>query len=1033
MDKIPHHLLEQLKAGNLVLFLGAGASFGAKNNKSQTIPSAKQLSKQLAEKFLGADVEGDLSYVAELCISESSLYDVQLFISNLFREFHHCPHHSKLTDFVWKAIFTTNYDLLIEDAYRENKSRFQELVPVFKNTPKTQIFYKENVLPYYKLHGCINDINDPDAPLILSPDQFANFSGKRDRMFSDLLELIYDYSFLFVGFGMADPDIRTILAKLDKSNANRVRSYMVGPNVNEREGRLWEGRKITPIKMSFADFVNEIDKSVDQNTRRLASLKVESAHPIYSKFTVSIKDVRPTENFVNYITNSIEYIHSNLSAPNTDPKEFYKGFMSNWDPIIKNLDVDRKIKDGILFEVFMDDDQHISNDQFFYVLKGNAGSGKTVLLKRLAFDGAAVIDRFCIYLKDGMKIQSEKILELANYVKERIYLFVDVVSAHEDDIIYLLKKCKKENVKITVVGAERLNVWNTECQDLSTYLSQSYHVKYLSDAEIKALLDLLERHNSLYTLKSKSAEERIKAFSEKAGRELLVALYEATNSKPFEEIIFDEYRSINDARAQSLYLTVSIFHRIGAETRAGFISRVHNISFHEFKDKLFQPLEYIVFDKWNARINDYVYITRNRLIAEIIFEQVLRTVQDSYDEYVRILNNLNIDYENDRLAFMAIVNAKKLMETFSDPEMIRKLYDIANEISPNDPKLYQQQAIFEMSAPGGSLATSEIHLKAAHELLPNDPFISHTFAEMILRKAEYSKVETQFYAYIDEVVEICTAIIKRRVINAHPFHTILKANILKLRKVLTTQDAPSIERCLKDVERGLANAKQYFVDDQFILEIESAFNELINETENARELLEKAFSSNKASPFIALRLVNFYEREGNVGKAQSTMKEALAANSNDKDLNFRYAMLLEKSPSPVYEDIKYYLRRSFTKGDSRFQSQFWYARSLFLTNDSGEAKENFKVLANVNISPEIKFTPTGIIRKNGKPEIFWGTIMKVEVSYGFVKRDGYGDDIFFYRFENENINWDELKRGVKVSFKIGFNYKGAIGLGLALM
>lgn len=1028
MKTIPHHLKEQIKAGNVVLFLGAGASFGAINGQSEKIPSGKELAKKLSDKFLGDGTEGDLSYISELCISESSLFEVQQFLSEIFKGFEPTEYHSKIPQFVWKAIFTTNYDLIVEKSFQRNKKNMQELVSVTKNTPRTQIFYKEKILPYYKIHGCVNDINDPDAPLILTPDQFANHASKRDRLFTELQELIMDYTFLFVGFGMSDPDIRTVLNKLDKNNTNRVRSFMVGPNVNEKEQKLWEGKKITPIKMGFAEFIEIIDKEIDKNTRQLASAKIDTALPILSRFQISTTEIKPTDNFLNFINNNIEFVHSNIGSPNTDPKQFYKGFFNNWDPIIKNLDVDRKLKEGILFEVFMDDEQHNSNDQFLYLIKGNGGSGKSVLLKRLAFDASVTLERFCIFLKDGAKVNPEQIIELSKYLKDRIYLFIDNACSMENEIIYLLKKIKKDGIKLTIITAERQNVWNTECQDLSNYLTQSYHLKYLNDNEINGLLVLLERHNSLYALKSKSNEERIKAFAERAGREILVALYEATSSKPFEEIIYDEFKSIHDSRAQSLYLTVSIFHKIGAEARAGFISRVHDINFSEFQEKLFKPLEYIVFDKRNYVINDFVYLTRNRMIAEIIFEKVLSNPQDRFDEYVRILNNLNIDYESDQMAFMTIVNAKKLLQSFPDPQMIRKIYSIAESISENNPQLYQQQAIFEMKSSGGSITTAEKHLKKAHELLPGDPFISHTFAEMILEKADKAKIDREFNSYIDEVIEICSSIIKKGVSNPHPFHTTLKAYNLKLKRILESADAPTIERCLKDIEKTLASAKQYFLDDQFILEIESSFNELINENNNARELLEKAFNSNKSSPYIALRLANFYEKENDINKAMITIKEALSLIPGDKDLNYKYGMLLSKNENPNYEDIKYYLRRSFTNGDSRYQAQFWFARSQYLTNEINEASETFKILSKVNISPEIKNTPTGIISKNKKAIVFEGAILNIEVSYGFIKRDSYSDHIYFYRFSNDHLDWESLKRGARVSFIIGFNYKGAVAL-----
>ena len=43
MTELPFHLLEQIKLGNVVLFLGAGAVFGSENNKKEKIPSGQQL------------------------------------------------------------------------------------------------------------------------------------------------------------------------------------------------------------------------------------------------------------------------------------------------------------------------------------------------------------------------------------------------------------------------------------------------------------------------------------------------------------------------------------------------------------------------------------------------------------------------------------------------------------------------------------------------------------------------------------------------------------------------------------------------------------------------------------------------------------------------------------------------------------------------------------------------------------------------------------------------------------------------------
>jgi len=148
---------------------------------------------------------------------------------------------------------------------------------------------------------------------------------------------------------------------------------------------------------------------------------------------------------------------------------------------------------------------------------------------------------------------------------------------------------------------------------------------------------------------------------------------------------------------------ICILHRIGILTRAGLISRVHGISFTNFKDNLFKPLELIVFASHDDIIRDYVYRSRHPHIAEMVFERVLTDVHDRYDQYVRIISCLDIDYNSDRDAFKGLTNAKQLMSIFKDPSMIRKIYEIATQRFRNDPILTHQEAIFEMNSPAGNL------------------------------------------------------------------------------------------------------------------------------------------------------------------------------------------------------------------------------------------------------------------------------------------------------------------------------------------
>jgi DNA repair exonuclease SbcCD nuclease subunit len=1032
MNQIPISLIDNIKKRNVVLFLGSGFSIGANHPQNVKIPLANDLGKKLSDNFLGGEYIGSpLTFISDLAISEVDLFTIQSFISEIFGEFTPNEAQIKFASFPWKAIFTTNYDQILEKAYQANKLKIQDLSPVFRNTSEQQIFKTVNTVPYYKLHGCISYINDEELPLILSTDQYITHSKNRDRLFSKLKEVAKDYSILFVGYSNQDNNIRAILKEIETMKEGRPRSFMIGPGFSPQESRYWEGKKITPLLLTYEEFINKLDLEITKNERKLAVVLPDQDKPIYKKFQVSVNELIPTESLNNFLGFEAEYVHSALPSQDVEPHAFYKGFFKDWDPIIKNLDITRTLKDIILSDLVFEDNYQVADRSFLFVIKGYAGSGKSVLLKRIAWEVAVEFDKFCLYIKQESSLRYEPIIELYNYVKERIYIFIDRAIDNEKGIIDLLDKACKDKIPVTILTTERINIWNDKYQ-IKNYLTEDFTLTYLNPIEIDLILNKLEIHNSLGFLKNKTTEERKKELAEKAGRVLLVALYEATGGKPFEEIILDEYNNIKTVQAKSLYLTVSILHRLGSEARAGLISRVHNISFNEFKEKLFQPLEFIVFAERNYFINDYVYLTRHQYIAQIIFETVLKSEQDRYDEYVRVLSYLDIDYKSDWNAFLSMTNAHQLLEIFKDPNRIRNLYDYAEKCCSDNPKLLQQRAIFEMNSPGGNIFKAEEYLTKAYNELPDDPMISHSFAEICIKKAEKTVIHVEKNQLLNKAKLLCDKIIKRYKDQSHAYHTILKINIIELQDLFLEPINQSIEAKIKEIEKILLIARQQFPEEEFLIEIEAKYNEIIDNHPKAIDLLEQAYFINKASPYIALRYSKLLENNGDIPKALETLYATLNLIPNDREVNFRYAYLLSKTENPNYEEIIHYYRRSFTLGDSRYEAQFWYARALYITNDIKKAKEVFKELAYAKVSPDLKNAPRGIITMLLRPKEYKGVLIKQESNYAFIRREAIGDEIFMYRYSNKG-KWDKFKLASNVKFHLAFNYKGPIAINVDLI
>jgi len=190
---------------------------------------------------------------------------------------------------------------------------------------------------------------------------------------------------------------------------------------------------------------------------------------------------------------------------------------------------------------------------------------------------------------------------------------------HRREIEDLHRAAKTTDGTIVVIGAARTNEWNQSPESLTSLAADVdiIGLPYLHPTEIDELLKLLERHHALDSLEPISPEERKQKLESQAGRQLLVALHEATHGRTFIDIIADEYDGITSRKAQEIYLTVCLLNQLGAKVRAGIVSRMHGVEFEEFKQNFFRPLEQVVIVR-TARNGDHTYEARHPLIAEFV-------------------------------------------------------------------------------------------------------------------------------------------------------------------------------------------------------------------------------------------------------------------------------------------------------------------------------------------------------------------------------------------------------------------------------
>ena len=657
----------------------------------------------------------------------------------------------------------------------------------------------------------------------------------------------------------------------------------------------------------------------------------------------------------------------------------------------------------------------------FILIKGHAGSGKSILMQRLAWEAAKEYDKVCLYLKPNGKIRIGPLQELLELLKEPVFLFVDGITSRIGEISRLANSIGPNGKYLTIIAAERINEWNIDCSDIYDLVTCEHELRYLSKKEIVELLQLLKLNNSLGVLENATEEEKINAFEKKAGRQLLVALHEATFGRPFEDIIENEFNNIKPEEAKHLYLSICTLNRLDIAVRAGIISRLHGIRIADFKDRFFKPLETIVYTKYCEITRDYVYQARHPHIAEIVFNRVFKNQEHKYDYYLKCLSLLNIDYQSDRKAFREMVHAKTLLDMFQNVDLIFNIYRTALDIAPEEPLLWHQQAIFEMTRDNGNLTKAAEYLNKAIPKMRDPHMLIHSLAELELKRSENAKTELEKETFLGEAEKVAYGLINKYSWDAYGYHTVLKANIEKLKIQLskTEPDAILIEKLVLKIEKELDEGLQRFPDNHYILKSDAELGHLLKDSKRAVSSLEKAFELNPRNSLIALRLYRFYLDENENDKAEKILESAINHNPNEKKLHFRYALHLINKGNENHDLLEYHLKRSYSPGDKNYTAQILYGRELYLNNRFDECESHFKPLRELRVGTDLRNILRFVL-----PGEFTGEISTLSGNYCFLVRDGSRDSIFGHRMNSDLDGWLKLTIGKHVKFRIGFTIRG---------
>ncbi len=526
-----------------------------------------------------------------------------------------------------------------------------------------------------------------------------------------------------------------------------------------------------------------------------------------------VADAPETKALFQFLETDVDHVRAGIPVAHIAPKEFYRGMDSGWGGIAQNLDVARTTTDSLVIDAILSNEAERPSRVDLYAVKGPAGNGKTVVLKRAAWMAAHEYNKIVLFLKSGGTIRTEAIEEIHRYTQERIFLFVDKAALYVDEIQQLIVFARSRQLPLTLIVAERDAEWNVRCEGLERYGFRDFPVRYLSEKEIRSLLVKLEDHDSLGLLRElDNFEDRVQRLLGAAQRQLLVALHEATQGKAFEDIVYEEYHRILPNEAQALYLDICTLNRLGVPVRAGLIARVTGISFVDFGRRLFRPLEHIVKTYYNNYIGDNVYTARHEHVAEMVFDRVLTEPEARFDQIVRIMAGMNLDYNSDRTAFGQLVRGHSISEALRSRSLGRAFYDAATKIAPREAFLLQQRAIFEMEE-GGDLSLAESHLTNAYSIEPHNKSIQHSLAVLARRQAQATSNPLLRQRLRERARGLLAAHLGADVEHSHGFHTSGQIALDELRDILVGMNSVEPDHLLERRIVELARDFEHYVQE----------------------------------------------------------------------------------------------------------------------------------------------------------------------------------------------------------------------------
>lgn len=616
---IPESLMTKILNGKCVLFLGAGAtkeSGGAVGN---------ELGKYIYDEIgdIGIGYKENLARYTQLLVDSGYRDEIERIVRKRFSDLKPNKKFSLISEIPWKAIYTTNYDDLVEKAYK--KQHFYNCI-VNPNVMIPQGNVEADVF-LYKMNGDINVPYNGGNPLVISLNDLRANMLKNEKMIKQLMKDLND-TFIFLGYSFQDEneivtEILKTFQKCDRWESVKEK-YVILPEISEDTELDLNSYRIRYLRGTSDEFFETVSKKAQNDYK----VKMRALHNTFSS-NIFLKQLQPQ--MLQYISERFDIFEQGRDYP-IDSKNYYRGGQVNWGIVSNDFDISRDVD----IKEIEDKKRDSTTDSLYLYIKekadknklqkilltGTAVSGKTTAIYRCAYD-LMTNGMLSIIFKQQANYKEGILSTIYEETKQPFAIFADDIFVDITEIIKMLNEAQRNNLPLIFILSIRNADW------ANTLSSYNKTVLCPFDAEI-TMKDSFGKDEAVVFVDKLIESDLISVCNdyEKRGyvnkfqtcKNIIQVLIELIDQNRIIDSLSGEYDSLCE-ETKYAYGIVSLVYRYGIKVRWEVLQRViarrFEFTWEDFIEKVLK--NDAKGNLYEDKIQGNFYIWgRNRYICEMI-------------------------------------------------------------------------------------------------------------------------------------------------------------------------------------------------------------------------------------------------------------------------------------------------------------------------------------------------------------------------------------------------------------------------------